>query len=176
MRRLTWLYELRTKTWKPHSCVFPLYPFNTDINVIIQNPPHHQVITIWCQSSPHNAPMMSWSVLAIMSVHVPGQLSSSSCSEQRCWRGHSNPIFCGARYIPWHICTTVNIMSELKRNILNFRYEINFKYEGMLSHSFDKFYVVTKFIVPTIEYIRILSIIFDVECCYLNIQEPSSFL
>ena len=45
---------------------------------------------------------------------------------------------------------SVYIMPELKRNILNFGYRINFKYEGMLSHSFDRFYVVTKFILPTV--------------------------
>ena len=33
--------------------------------------------------------------------------------------------------------SAVDIMSELKRNILNFGYGVNFKYEGMLSHSFD---------------------------------------
>ena len=42
--------------------------------------------------------------------------------------------------------TSVDIMPELKRNILNFGYGNNFKYEGMLSHLFDRFYVVTKFI------------------------------
>ena len=46
--------------------------------------------------------------------------------------------------------TSVHIMPELKRNILNFGYGINFKHEGMLSHSFDRFYVVTKFILPNI--------------------------
>ena len=39
-------------------------------------------------------------------------------------------------------------MSELKKNVLNFRYPTNFKYEGMLTHSFDRFYVVTKFEMP----------------------------
>ena len=29
-------------------------------------------------------------------------------------------------------------MPELKRNILNFGYGINFKYEGMLANSFDQ--------------------------------------
>ena len=33
--------------------------------------------------------------------------------------------------------STVDIMPELKRNILNFGYGVNFKYKGMLSHSFD---------------------------------------
>ena len=49
--------------------------------------------------------------------------------------------------------TADDIMPELTRNILNFRYGINFKYEGMLSHSFDRFYVVTediKFLLITL--------------------------
>ena len=50
--------------------------------------------------------------------------------------------------------TSVDITPALKRNILNFGYGINFKYEGMLSHSFDMFYVVTKFILPTIEDVK----------------------
>ena len=41
-------------------------------------------------------------------------------------------------------------MPELKINILNFAYSINYKYEGMLAHSFDRSYVVTKFILPSI--------------------------
>ena len=51
--------------------------------------------------------------------------------------------------------TSVDIMPELKRNILNFGYRINFKYEGMLSHYFDRFYVVTKFILPTMDDLQI---------------------
>ena len=39
--------------------------------------------------------------------------------------------------------SAVDIMPELKRNILNFGYGVNYKYEGMLSHSFDRFYIVT---------------------------------
>ena len=39
-----------------------------------------------------------------------------------------------------HKVFTIDIMPELKRNVLNFRYGANFKYEGMLTHSFDKFY------------------------------------
>ena len=42
----------------------------------------------------------------------------------------------------------IDTMPELKKNILNFGYGVNFKYEGILSHSFDKFYVVTKFEMP----------------------------
>ena len=42
------------------------------------------------------------------------------------------------------------IRPELQRNNLNFGYGINYKYEGMLVHSFDRFYVVTKFMLPMI--------------------------
>ena len=42
-------------------------------------------------------------------------------------------------------CSAVDIMPKLKKNILNFGYGVNFKYEGMLSDSFDRFYIVTKF-------------------------------
>ena len=44
----------------------------------------------------------------------------------------------------------IKIRPELHRNILNFGYGINYKYEGMLAHSFDRFYVVTKFMLPMI--------------------------
>ena len=54
-------------------------------------------------------------------------------------------------------CISVKIKPELKKNILNFGYGINFKYEGMLAHSFDRFYVVTKFILPTIQQFKIFA-------------------
>ena len=40
--------------------------------------------------------------------------------------------------------SAVSVMPELKCNILRFGYGINIRYEDMLSHSFDTFYVVTK--------------------------------
>ena len=39
-------------------------------------------------------------------------------------------------------------MPKLKKNILNFRYGANFKYEGMLTHSFDRFYIIAKMKYP----------------------------
>ena len=45
---------------------------------------------------------------------------------------------------------SVDIKPELQKNILRFAYGINYKYDGMLAQSFDRFYVVTKFILPTI--------------------------
>ena len=38
---------------------------------------------------------------------------------------------------------------ELQKNILKFGYGMNYKYEGMLAHSFDRFYIVTKFMLPS---------------------------
>ena len=65
--------------------------------------------------------------------------------------------------------TSVDIMPELKRYILNFGYGINFQYEGMLSQSFDSFYVVTKFNLPTVNDLKFSPIDFDSECSYLNV-------
>ena len=59
-------------------------------------------------------------------------------------------------------------MSELKRNILNFGYGVNFKYKGMLSHSFDRFYIVTKFELPKTKDLRLATFKFDFECSYTN--------
>ena len=67
--------------------------------------------------------------------------------------------------------SAVDIMPELKRNILNFGYGTNFKYEGMLSHSFDRFYMVTKFELPRVEDLKLKTTDFDPNCSYLNGNE-----
>ena len=64
--------------------------------------------------------------------------------------------------------SAVDIMPELKRNILNFGYGVNFKYEGMLSHSFDRFYIVTKFELPKTKDLRLATLKFDFACSYAN--------
>ena len=64
--------------------------------------------------------------------------------------------------------SAIDIMPELKRNILNFGYGVNFKYEGMLSHSFDRFYVVAKFELPRVEDLKLTTIAFDSNCSYLD--------
>ena len=64
--------------------------------------------------------------------------------------------------------TSVEIMPELKRNILNFGYGINFEYERMLAHSFDRFYVVTKFILPSTNDPNFSPIDFNVKCSYCH--------
>ena len=73
-------------------------------------------------------------------------------------------IFCIYQY------TSVDIMPDLKRNILNFGYGINLKYEGVLSHSFDRFYEVTKFIWPNVNDLKFFPIDFGSECSYLNVD------
>ena len=64
--------------------------------------------------------------------------------------------------------TSVEIMPELEENILIFGYRSNFTYEGMLAHSFDRFYVVTKFILPSVNDVKFSSIGFDEKYNYLN--------
>ena len=50
------------------------------------------------------------------------------------------------------VCGTfaISIMPELKHNILRFGYGVNFRYEGMLSNSFNRFYVVMKIEIPKV--------------------------
>ena len=57
---------------------------------------------------------------------------------------------------------------ELQKNILKFGYSINYKYEGMLAHSFDRFYIVTKFMLPLIGDIKNSRLNFDHSCAYMN--------
>ena len=64
--------------------------------------------------------------------------------------------------------SAADIMTKLKRNILNFGYGVNFKYEGMLAHSLDRFYVVAKFKIPKIEDLRLRTVAFDSKYSYLN--------
>ena len=63
---------------------------------------------------------------------------------------------------------STRIKPELKRNILNFGYGINYKYEGMLMHSFDRFYVVTKFMLPLLGDLKFSDLNYDNTCAYLD--------
>ena len=62
----------------------------------------------------------------------------------------------------------MKIKLELKKNILNFGYDINYKYEGMLAHSFDRFYMVTKFILPSIGDLNFSILNYDNTWAYLD--------
>ena len=70
--------------------------------------------------------------------------------------------------------STVDIKPELKSNVLNFRYGVNFKYEGMLYYSFDRFYVVTEFKIPKVEDLKLTTFAFDLMCEHLN--NPKSYI
>ena len=70
--------------------------------------------------------------------------------------------------IIFQLSKCIKIRPELQRNILNFGYGINYKYEGMLVHSFDKFYVVTKFMIPMIGDIIFSKLNFDNTCMYMK--------
>ena len=71
-------------------------------------------------------------------------------------------------------CSAVDIMPKLKKNILNFGYGVNFKYEGMLSHSLDRFYIVTKFELPKTKDLKLATFGFDFECSYANHTSTST--
>ena len=51
---------------------------------------------------------------------------------------------------------------------MNFGYGINYKYEGMSAHSFDRFYVITKFILPSIEDLNFSTLNYNNACAYLD--------
>ena len=65
-------------------------------------------------------------------------------------------------------CTSTKIKPELKKNILNIDYGINYKYGGRFTHSFDKFYIVTKFILPSIGDLNFSKLNYDDTCAYLD--------
>ena len=62
----------------------------------------------------------------------------------------------------------MEIKLELQKNILKFGYGINYKYEGMLAHSFYRFYVITEFVLPTLYDLKLSPITYDKECNYLR--------
>ena len=66
------------------------------------------------------------------------------------------------------VSKSIKFNLELQRNILKSRYGINYKYEGMLAHSFDRFYIVTKFMLPSMGDIKFSKLNFDHSCIYMN--------
>ena len=75
-----------------------------------------------------------------------------------------------------HEVLAVDVMPALKKNVLNFGHGVNFKYKGMLIHSFDRFYVVAKYEIPKIENLKFTTFSFDLMCNYLNISKKSYLL
>ena len=60
--------------------------------------------------------------------------------------------------------------TELQNNILKFGYGINYKYMGTISHSFDRFYVVTKFELPKVQDLQFANIPYDKGCEHLDMD------
>ena len=76
------------------------------------------------------------------------------------------------------VCGTsaVSIMPELKQNILRFGYGVNFRYEGMLAHSFDRFYVVTRIEIPKVSDLNLTVFQFDYNCSHVtNTEKDTKF-
>ena len=62
----------------------------------------------------------------------------------------------------------IKFIPELQKNILKFGYGINHQYEGMFAHSFDRFYIITKFMLPSMGDIKFSKLHFDHTCAYMN--------
>ena len=72
--------------------------------------------------------------------------------------------------------SAVSIKLEFKHDILRFGYGVNFRYEGMLSHSFDRFYVVTKIEIPKVSDLDLTLFQFDYNCSHVvNIEKGTRF-
>ena len=70
---------------------------------------------------------------------------------------------------------SVEIKPEVQKNVLKFGYGINYKYKGILAHSFDRFYVVTKFILPMLDDLKLSPIKYDKKCNYLcNLDDQNN--
>ena len=76
------------------------------------------------------------------------------------------------------VCGTsaVSIMPELKQNVLRFGYGVNFRYKGMLAHSFDRFYVVSRIEIPEVLDLNLTVFQFDYNCSHVtNIKKDTMF-
>ena len=74
--------------------------------------------------------------------------------------------------IIFQLSKCIQIKPKLQRNILNFGYGVNYKYAGMLAHSFDRFYVVTKFMLPMIGEIKFYKLNYDNTCACMKKDTP----
>ena len=83
---------------------------------------------------------------------------------------HSYSIYITIFLISLHKVFTIDVMPELKKNVLTFGYGANFKYEGMLTHSFDRLYIIAKYEIPKVEHLQFTTFSFDLTCNHLNIS------
>ena len=72
--------------------------------------------------------------------------------------------------------STVSIMPELKQNVLRFGYGVNYRYEGMLAHLFDRFYVVTRIEIPKVSDLNLTVFQFEYNCSHVaHIEKDTKF-
>ena len=72
--------------------------------------------------------------------------------------------------------SAVGIMPALKHNALRFGYGMNFRYEGMLLHSFDRFYMVIKIEIPKVSDLNLTLFQFDYNSSHVvNIEKGTRF-
>ena len=60
------------------------------------------------------------------------------------------------------------ISSDLFLNRLNRSFGINYKYNGLLHHSIDRVWIVTKVALPKLEDIHFPDIAFDPDCTFVK--------
>ena len=70
--------------------------------------------------------------------------------------------------------STESIMPELKQNVFRFGYGVNFRYEGMLAHLFDRFYVVTTIEIPNVSDLNLTVFQFDYNCRHVAYIEKDT--
>ena len=76
------------------------------------------------------------------------------------------------------VCGTsaVSIMPELKQHVSRFGYRVNFRYEGILAHLFDRFYVVTTIEIPKVSDLNFTVFQFDYNCSHVaHIEKDTKF-
>ena len=72
--------------------------------------------------------------------------------------------------------SAVSIMPELKQNVLRFGNGVNFRYEGMLAHLFDRFYVVNRIEIPKVSDLNLTVFQFDYNCSHVaHIEKDTKF-
>ena len=74
-------------------------------------------------------------------------------------------VFC--LFVILTIGDAIKFNPELQKNILKFGYGINYKYEGMLTHSFDRFYIIVKFMLPSMGDLKFSNLNFDSSCAHI---------
>ena len=59
-------------------------------------------------------------------------------------------LFVFLLFVILRIGGAIKFNPELQKNILKFGYSINYKYKRMSANSFDRFYIIAKFMLPSV--------------------------